>query len=290
MVSSLSSSSNHNNNSNSSADLPPANNPIKIAYEEFMHTTPYVTRTIIIIQVVSYLLSWFMDPYYALATIPQFIWGEYEIYRLILSPFFVNTSLFSIIITYYTFLPIGVRFERCIGSTFYGYMCCLIGTVTNVLFCGICIAMYYMTDGNPAHLLHSSAGIWNILFGIIAYECCQSPRDMKRKFFLWDIPVVYYPLVVLLFVMLLGGGSSSSGSYILSTGIGYAFGSNHPLLDGFKLSSNTIRTLEEGYLHSMTRADGWITGPAALGSNAWAYEVSSAPNETTSRSRAQVRT
>lgn len=247
---------------------PPTPNPFLTAYEDFIHNTPYVTRSIMLILVATYGSSWLFDPHFALATIPKFVWEDYEVYRLLLSPL-VNTSFISIILAFWNFLQHGIRFERSMGSTAFAWLCFAIGSLSNTIFFLICLLLYFMTDGNASVLLHSSAGIWNILFGTIAMECVEAPRDVKRKFLAWDVPVLYYPIVLLLFFYLLGGGSGSTASHIISAGIGYALGFGK--LDFIKLPSALVRKYEDsgGFLHTMTRREGWIVGPAALGSSAW---------------------
>jgi len=248
----------------SSSNEPPPPNPVLTAYEGFVQNTPLVTRYILTIQVISYITSWVVNPQYALANIPHFVLWKFEIYRLILSPL-VNTSIISLVFAFMSFLDHGKRLEYSLGSTCFGWLCLMIGSLTNLLFLCLSVILWALSNREPAYLFLSAAGIWLILFGIIAMECAQAPRDSKRKFFVWDIPTLYYPLALYLLFALLGGGLSMS--YFISIGLGYAYGFGK--LDSLKLSSTRARRWEESLLANFTRRDGWVVGQAATGSAAW---------------------
>jgi hypothetical protein len=111
----------------------------------------------------------------------------------------------------------------------------------------------------------SAAGIWLILFGIIAIECIQAPRTSLRRLFFFEVPVLYYPFAIYLFFALLS--ASLSFSYLLSIGVGYAYG--YGFLDKTKLSASKAKQWEETILANFTSREGWVVGHAATGSDAW---------------------
>jgi membrane associated rhomboid family serine protease len=277
------------NNSTSEPPQPPPNNPILTAYEGWYHSTPFVTRSILSIQAISYLFSWLINhPEFALANIPHFILSpRYEIYRLILSPL-VNTSFISLIVAYLSFNEPGKRLEYSLGSTRFAALCLSIGTITNVAFFTSSVVMFYIQGGgsDQGHVLLSSAsGIWLVLFGIIAMECVQAPAGTQRKLFLWHVPVLYYPVALLLFFAFIS--ASFSLAYCLSMAVGYLYGFGY--LERIQFSHGKAAAWEDhgsnsssnsssssfnwaGYL---TRRDGWVSCHAATGSDAWMESASS---------------
>jgi hypothetical protein len=259
-------------------------NPILTAYEGWYHNTPFVTRSILSIQAASYLLSWFADPNFALANIPHFILTQYEVYRLVTSPYLVNTSLLSLIFAFVSFTEQGKRLEYSMGSTRFAALCFSIGTITNVAFFTLSVIVFYMNGAGPdqAHVLLSSAsGIWLVLFGIIAMECVQAPPGTQRKLFLFQVPVLYYPIALLLLFAFLS--ASFSLAYCLSIAVGYLYGFGY--LDRIQLSHGKATEWEDGgggggsissfhFLAGLTRRDGWVSCHAATGSDAWIESAS----------------
>jgi len=70
-------------------------------------------------------------------------------------------------------------------------------------------------------LLLSSAGIWNVVFGVLAMECCRKSMRTRKLLLIWNIPTIYYPLAIFAFFSLL------SANFQLSHGISLALGHGH---------------------------------------------------------------
>lgn len=248
---------------------PPPPNPALTAYQTWASQTPFVTRSVLSIQAVSYGVSWLYNPSYALANIPHFTLYKLELYRIVTSPL-VNMSLINLMFAVWSFGEMGKRLEQSMGSTAFGWLCLSIGGLTNVLFVLVCCLLYLINNRETTYLFQSAGGIWIILFGMIAMECVQAPRGLKRRLFVVEVPVLYYPVVLLLFFALLGGGFSLA--YILSMALGYALGSGR--LEWAKLSATRAKQWEESVLLSFSRRGGWVAGSAASGSGAWSEEES----------------
>jgi len=255
---------------------PPPTNPILTAYENFVQNTPYITRTIISIQGVSYLISWFFDAEYALGNIPHFTIFRFEIYRIVLSPL-VNSSLLSLIFAYWSFKAHGKRLEHSMGSTAFAWLCLMMAVLSNLAFIVLCFVMYILS-GEESILFNNSSGIWIILFGIIAMECVRAPRGSKLRLFVADVPVLYYPLALYALFALLG--QSFLLAHLLSIVLGYLIGytgeisnvvTNH-LERVVLINSAKAKEWEDNYLSTLTSRPGWIVGNAANGSGAWSEE------------------
>lgn len=246
------------------ASEPPPSNPVLTAYEGFTQNTPLVTRYILSIQCISYVVSWFVNPHYALANIPQFVLYQLEVYRLVLSPL-VNTSIISLVFAFLSFMDHGKRLEFSMGSTAFAWLCLTIGGLTNVAFFLLCLAGYALSGQDTSFLFASAAGIWLILFGIIAIECAQAPRATKRRLFFVDVPVLFYPLALYLLFAFLSG--SPSIPYLVSISVGYGYGYGY--LDRTKLSAAKAKQWEDSVLANFTSRQGWVVGHAATGADAW---------------------
>ena len=72
-----------------------------VRYAHYLRTicggTPWVTRMMLQLLLVSYLLSFLIDLHFSMACIPQFLLHYYEIYRLV-TGILVNQSLFSVLL------------------------------------------------------------------------------------------------------------------------------------------------------------------------------------------------
>ena len=244
------------------SNTPPPSNPVLTAYESFENNTPLVTRYITKTLTISYILSFIYDPGYALSNIPFFTLHRFEVYRIFTSHF-ICAQLISLIFAYLSFTESAKRLEYSIGSTAFLTLSLTMGTLSNILFLIICETLYFV-EGNQIWLLQSSEGIWVILFGLIAIECCHAPTESKRRLFFFEIPTLYYPIGLLVFFSLLAGVKLSWG---FSVGIGYAYGYGY--CDFLKCSSSTFRAWEDGFLRNFTTRKGWVVGHAASGEEAW---------------------
>lgn len=157
---------------------PPPPNPFLSAYENFQENTPLLTRTILQIQVVSYLFSWIFEVHYALANIPQFVLFQFEVYRMVLSPL-VNTQLISLLFAFLSFLELGKRLEYSMGTAAFGWFCAGVALIANAGFLVILLVLYMLT-GEQGFLLGAASGIWLILFGVIAAGkiCCFKQSEL----------------------------------------------------------------------------------------------------------------
>jgi membrane associated rhomboid family serine protease len=203
----------------SSQNEPPPPNPILTAYETFVRDTPLVTRYTITVQFVSWFVSFFVDPSFAIGNIPYFTIFKFELYRIVLSPL-ICQSLLSLVFAYITFVDHGKRLEFSMGSTAFAWLMLTLAVSTNVVFLLICFTLYGL--GGDERFLHMhSSGIWTILFGLIAIECSKAPTGSKRRLFFCEIPTLYYPLGLLAIFSMFAGFLLA---FYISAGVGYAYG------------------------------------------------------------------
>jgi membrane associated rhomboid family serine protease len=203
---------------NSNGPQPP--NPILSAYEGFVRDTPLVTRYVLTTLFMTWFLSFFIDPFFALSNIPYYSLLRFEVYRIILSPFLCS-NLLSLVFAYLSFNTSGKRLEFSMGSTAFGWLLVTVGMATNIAFIALCFVLSALT--NEEGWVHRSAsGIWTILFGIISIECVSASQASLRQYqiFSVSIPTLYYPLVLWGIFSLLGGFSLGD---LISVGIGYAY-------------------------------------------------------------------
>lgn len=124
--------------------------------------------------------------------------------------------------------------SRSIGSTFFAVLFFTLAIVTNILFLILSVLLWGLTNSEK-YLGAASLGIWTVLLGIIAVECSEAPRDMKRRLFFFEVPALYYPLVLLALFSMFSGFRLAYG---LGVAVGYAYG--YGKLDRWKVKVETV--------------------------------------------------
>ncbi|KAL7439881.1 hypothetical protein ACHAXM_006919 [Skeletonema potamos] len=252
-------------NSASSSSGPPESNPVFTAYESYVRDTPLVTRYVLNSVVISYFMSFFVDPTFALANIPFFTLFRFQLYRIVTSPL-VCSSILNLFFAFMGFMNHGVKLEQSMGSALFGALFFTLTILTNLLFLIVSILLYGLTN-NEGYLAGVSVGVWTVLLSIIAVECAQAPPNSKRKLFFLEIPVLYYPLVLLALFSLFAGFRLA---YCLGVAVGYLQGFGK--LDRWKVKVETARKWESerGCLRGFYSRAGYISVSSASGPNAWA--------------------
>mmetsp|Transcript_14730 Transcript_14730/g.18734 ORF Transcript_14730/g.18734 Transcript_14730/m.18734 type:complete len:351 (+) Transcript_14730:79-1131(+) len=253
------------NSASSSSSGPPDANPVLTAYESYVRDTPLVTRYVLNAVVISYFMSFFVDPTFALANIPYFTLFRFQLYRVITSPL-VCSSILNLFFAFMGFMNHGVKLEQSMGSALFGVLFFKLTIFTNLLFLVVSILLYGLTN-NDGYLAGVSVGVWTVLLSIIATECAQAPPNSKRKLFFLEIPVLYYPLVLLALFSLFAGFKLA---YCLGVAVGYLQGFGK--LDRWKVKVETARKWESerGCLRGFYSRAGYISVSSASGPNAWA--------------------
>eukprot|EP00984_Skeletonema_dohrnii_P002377 scaffold828_cov129-Skeletonema_dohrnii-CCMP3373.AAC.2 len=221
------------NSASSSSSGPPDANPVLTAYESYVRDTPLVTRYVLNAVVISYFMSFFVDPTFALANIPYFTLFRFQLYRVITSPL-VCSSILNLFFAFMGFMNNGVKLEQSMGSALFGVLFFKLTIFTNLLFLVVSMLLYGLTN-NDGYLAGVSVGVWTVLLSIIATECAQAPPNSKRKLFFLEIP---------------------------------GFGK----LDRWKVKVETARKWESerGCLRGFYSRAGYISVSSASGPNAWA--------------------
>lgn len=269
------------NDINSASSAPPDSNPVLTAYESYVQNTPLVTRYVLNSVVISYFMSFIVDPSFALANIPYFTLFRFQLYRIVTSPL-VCSSILNLFFAFMGFTNHGVKLEQSMGSALFGVLFFTLTIATNVLFLIVSILLYGLTN-NESYLGGVSVGVWTTLLSIIAVECAQAPPNSKRKLFFLEIPVLYYPLVLLALFSLFAGFKLA---YCLGVAVGYMQGFGK--LDRFKVKVEKARSWESerGCLRGFYNRAGYISVSGASGPNAWAEGNGGAGNSESSSSGA----
>lgn len=132
------------------SNTPPPPNPVLNAYETFARETPLVTRYVLTSQFATWVLSFFVDPSFAVANIPHFTIFKFELYRLLLSPF-ICQGFFSLVFAYISFVDNGRRLEFSMGSTAFGSLLLTIGIITNLSYLVVSFLLSQLT-GNQGFI------------------------------------------------------------------------------------------------------------------------------------------
>jgi membrane associated rhomboid family serine protease len=152
-----------------SSNAPPPPNPVLSAYETFVRETPLVTRYVLMGQAITWILSFFINFSYAIASTAHFTTFKFELFRIVLSPF-ICTDMMSLVFTYISFVDHGRRLEFSIGSTAFATLLLTIAAVTNL---AVCFTPYGLS-GNRGYLFTQS-------ICVIAIECARAPPNSMSK-------------------------------------------------------------------------------------------------------------
>ena len=120
---------------------PPPPNPVLTAYESYIRDTPLVTRYILNAILISFLLSFFVNPAFALANIPRFTLWKFELYRILTSPF-VCSEFLSLFFAFLGFMNHGIRLEQSMGSGLFAVLFFTLTIVSNVLFLIVSVLLW----------------------------------------------------------------------------------------------------------------------------------------------------
>jgi len=258
----------------------PVHNPILSAYESYQQETPLITRTVMSIQVVMYLVNLFFDLTLAFANKPVFTIYKFELYRIVTS-LFICASFFSLIFSYYSFVPAGKRLELSTSSVVFFCNFLTIGVLSNVVYLVVTFILDLLVV-DQYWLIIPSYGIWNALFGLISLECVHAHKAREgsiRRFLIFSIPTLYYPLALWVIFSIMGGFVSLA--HLISITIGYGIGYGY--LDGLVVSKSRCKNLEDylggeifasqekGFVASSSVTDTWHEEDTSGGSSSSSF-------------------
>ena len=240
----------------------PTDNPCLTLYNDFINSTPVITRLSILGLFFAWVFSWFFNLDSMLGNITYFSFGHFEVYRLVVSPL-VGNSFFSILMLMLFYPAMGTRMEYSLGSAGFLALLVTLSLTINVVFNALCFILYMI--GVKGSLLMNCCGFFNIIFALLTIECQRNPEAPRMILCLpFPIQSKYFPFVFFLVFTLLGGPQLDLAVGII-VGIWYAAGS----LDCLKLSSTYLAQLEGGILHSLTDLHLWISTSGAMGFQAY---------------------
>ena len=149
---------------------PPNANPAVEFYLRWCEKIPYVTRTLVLVIIVEYILSFFIKLEEYFGDVPRYTVFHFQIYRLFLSPL-VGNSILTLILILMSFPSMGSRLEWGMGSASYLALLGTIALATNVIFASLCYVLYMF--GTESAMWWNCMGFWTILFALITIECLQ---------------------------------------------------------------------------------------------------------------------
>jgi hypothetical protein len=204
--------------------------PLKQTYQQFMSTTPCVTRSLVVIALVSFFLSFLISKWeFALALIPLFT-VPLELYRLI-TTILVN-DFYSVVLAILS-RNILSQFERSYGSSQLLLVSLGIFTVlTNLVILIASYGLYHhyestSGDGASSFLVHhSSSGVGATVWGILSlWSSRERNATTNQRLLIWDVPSLYYPTILFVISSFLSGGIDVTHLFALI--LGYAIGRDH---------------------------------------------------------------
>ena len=240
------------------AGFNPDDNPCLTLYNDFVNSTPAVTRLSVMGLVFTWMFSWFFPLDNMLGNITYFTFGYFEVYRILLSPL-VGNSFISILMMMFFYPTMGTRMEHGLGSAGFLYLLTMFSFTINIVFNLFCLILYAV--GMREILRFNCCGFFNVIFALLTVECQRNPEAPRMILCCpYPIPSKYFPFVFFLIFSLLGGPQLDLAVGIM-VGIWYANGT----LDFMNPSNSWLGQLESGWLHSLTQMSLWIPTSAAVG-------------------------
>ena len=142
-------------------------NPVLTWYNEWSERTPFVTRSTVIVLIISYITSFFYDASDFFANIPEYTYLRFEIYRLLLNPF-VGNSILMLIMILIMFVVMSGKFESSQGSLRFLFLMGTMCLLTNLLFSVVCFFCLIWFDDALSWVCQ---GFWNVTFSLITIDC-----------------------------------------------------------------------------------------------------------------------
>ena len=160
----------------------PQSNPVLQYYTEWSERTPYITRSVMVILVVTFVLSLFFNTDTAFGDIPHYTVYRLEVYRIILSPL-VGNSLLMLVFAFMFFPAMGGRIEAGYGSAYFLYMLASFTVIINIIFTTFCLIMEMFGSTEMSFL--NSSGFWTLIFALITMECVAVSNTDISMLFSW---------------------------------------------------------------------------------------------------------
>lgn len=155
-----------------SNQTPPSNdNPLLSYYREWSEKTPYITRSVMITLIISYIISFFITTGDLLGNKAYFSILSFEPYRLVLSPLAGN-SILNIVLVALFFPGMGGKMESSLGSSAFLSLLGTLTLLTNVTFVLVCLLLFFIANIAES-VFYDCSGFWVVLFGLITIECLQ---------------------------------------------------------------------------------------------------------------------
>ncbi len=136
-------------------------------YDNWTKTTPFISRTIVLVVLSIWVLSWFINFYVIFGNNLLYTLFYIQIYRWLLSSF-VGDGIVTLSFFLVYFPNLSSRLENAYGSsTFLTLICCL-SAISNIIYS--IISLFAWISGISYALYWTNSGIWNIVFGLLVIE------------------------------------------------------------------------------------------------------------------------
>lgn len=264
-------------NNNSSGEDKPFVEKIK----DFWNSIPLMVKSIIVITLVIYTLSWFVS-LGILVNFPALTIFNFRIWTLATSCL-ATLNILNILFAFISWVPSGINDEKEQGSVAYFFYFFMHTIIIQIFFT---LTVFLISLIYAPILQYPSAGLWPFIIGELSIRCIKEPdAQMMFFFFPWPIRALYYPWILIGFFTLL----NFHIQFDLVVAIVYGYLYHYKLGKYMELSISFIQKMEDcfpfKYIKNFSGFISLVNAHGAAGFTAAAQKNSSSnlPNPDASR-------
>lgn len=222
-----------------------------------MSRTPLVMRSVLVLYGVLTIVGWVTSIGSLFASIPYYNIFYFQVYRMILSPFFEG-QLLSFAFGMMAMVTQGPQLEGKHGSI--GVSILFLSFAVSINVALTVFALIGSTIFGSSILMISSQGVWPIMLAFLSIDCATNP-DAPRPILCLPVrvPSKFIPFILVGLMALLSGGLPFDLIFGVLFGFAYQFG----YLDRIKPGFEQLRQLEEGRLAPIVQHQGYVSVDAA---------------------------
>lgn len=216
--------------------------------KSFWKSIPLMVKSVVVISVVLYILSWIIPKYIAyLVNFPTLTVHNFRIWSIV-TTVFVTQGLINLFFAFISWVPSGINDEKENGS---------VAFILTFFMHSVFIQILYTLIGVFLGISTPSVGLWPYIIAEITIRCMKDPEaQMMFFFFPWPIKAKFYPWVLIGFFFLINMGSIQI-DFIIAILYGYLY--HYKLKSKLEFSIDFIRRWENRFpFKSLQGFDGFI--------------------------------
>eukprot|EP00899_Mesostigma_viride_P023572 jgi/Mesvir1/439/Mv11318-RA.2 len=232
-------------------------------FQVWFGTIPLVTASVLVACVSIWFLELLggLEPDYYVCMAPRFVVRDWQVYRVLTSPFF-HAGVLHLAFNMLAFVPMSSSLERAAGSVRTAHMMLLFATLAGLLH-ALVVYLLASVTGHPGWAAECAVGFSGIIFALLVVDTAMSGVSHRSIFGFFQVPAKWYPWALLVFFQLLVPRASAMGHLAgLLLGEAYVRGYLNRLL----LSQARVTKIETSpWLYTVANRAQFIVGGSNVG-------------------------